>query len=409
MTDTIIQIHPEDVKSVKWTGDYQTYDIALHALSRGKYNRFLIVNPVIEEINKEDSPIHYIDEDIPETTKCIFWTYENNWLAKVFTKDWTPADGYLIVPITKPKSGWRRNMAISSLIKFKGDPTLSFKTVASDSTYLLTWYLDPKFNTSKDKVWAFKQHPLDRRTTGVKDMGYVTPIFPEHLDVLFISYNEPNAETNWQRVLEKAPWAKRVDGVEGIFNAHKAAAELSKTDMFYVVDGDAWLVDDWTFDFQPGIFDRLFTHIWRAQNPINGLVYGYGGVKLFSKQVVESAKSWATLDMSTTITPNIKIIDTVSNITAFNSDEYSTWRSAFRECAKLCYNIQTDEFDAISRNRLDAWKNIGDEHKFGNYSKAGAAAAIKWSQECNYDIEQLKSINSRDWLKEQFNKNDNRN
>lgn len=410
MTALIIQIHPEDVRSVKWEGDYKTYDVALHALSRGKYDRFLVVNPVIEELYKVDNPMYYIDEDLPDTKGCIFWTYENNWVAKLFTKDWTPADDYLIVPITKPKSGWRRNMAISSLIKFKGDPTLSFKTVASDSTYLLTWYLDPKFNTSKDKVWAFKQHPLDRRTTGVKDMGYVTPIFPEHLDVVFISYNETNAETNWQRVLEKAPWAKRVDGVEGIFNAHKAAAELSKTDMFYVVDGDAWLVDDWTFDFQPGIFDRSVTHIWRAKNPINGLTYGYGGVKLFSKQIVESTNNWTTLDMSTTLTPSIKIMDKVSNITAFNTDEFSTWRSAFRECVKLCYNIKQNSLDALSQERLDAWTTPDNSCEFASYASAGAIEAIKWTRECNYAMDQLVLINNRQWLTEQFNnrqENDN--
>lgn len=401
MTDLIIQIHPEDVKTVKWTGDYKTYDIALHALSNGKYNKFLVVNPVVDEINKDDSPIYYIDEDVPETTQCIFWTYENDWVAKLFTKDWTPADGYLIIPLSRPKVSWRRNMSMSPNISFTRDPINTFKPSAVDSSYLLTWYLDPKFTVGNDKVWVFKHQPIDRRTLGVKDMGYVSPIFPKNLDVVFISYKEPNAEANWQRVLEKAPWAKRVNGVEGIFHAHQAAAQLANTDMFYVVDGDAWLMDDWTFDFQPGIFDRSFTHIWRAQNPINGLVYGYGGVKLFSKQIVESAESWTTLDMSTTITPNIKIVDKISNITAFNTDEFSTWRSAFRECAKLCYNIHATPDSKENQDRLKGWMAPSDK-PFAQYAIDAANEAKAWVKQNIDNTNMLQKINNRDFLVELF-------
>ena len=411
MSELIIQIHPEDVKTVKWTGDYQSYDVELHALSKGKYDKFLVVNPVIDELYKSvDNPVYYIDEDLPNTNKCIFWTYNNNWVAKLFTKDWTPADEYLVVPLSPPNSTWSKNREFGPMIKFNKDPTSTFKISAAESTYLLTWYLDPRFNTTKDKVWAVKLRPVNRRITGVKDMGYLTPIFPKHLDVVFISYNESNAEVNWQRVLEKAPWAKRVDGVEGIFNAHKAASALAETDMFYVVDGDAWLSDDWNFNFQPGIFDRSFTHIWQSSNPINGLKYGYGGVKLFSKHVIDSTESWTTLDMATTVTPNIKLINEVSNITAFNTDEFSTWRSAFRECAKLCYNIKLNSSDTEAQDRLNKWK-IKNDQPFSQYSVDAANAAEIWVDTNINSIDSLLQINNRNWLKEEFNKiyNDNRN
>ena len=54
-------------------------------------------------------------------------------------------------------------------------------------------------------------------------------------DVFFISYHEQYADENFEALLDKAPLAKRVDGIKGIFNAHKHAAELSKTKMFYVI------------------------------------------------------------------------------------------------------------------------------------------------------------------------------
>ena len=41
------------------------------------------------------------------------------------------------------------------------------------------------------------------------------------LDVIFLSYKEPNKEHNWADLRSKCPWAKRVDGVDGSDAAHK--------------------------------------------------------------------------------------------------------------------------------------------------------------------------------------------
>ena len=42
-----------------------------------------------------------------------------------------------------------------------------------------------------------------------------------------------------------------------------------------------------------------------------------------------------TTDMTEHTPKNFKIINEVANITAFNTDPFNTWKSAFRECAKL--------------------------------------------------------------------------
>ena len=58
------------------------------------------------------------------------------------------------------------------------------------------------------------------------------------MDFVFISYNEPNKEENYADLVNKVPWAKRVDGVEGFDSAHKAAAKLADTEFFISVDDD---------------------------------------------------------------------------------------------------------------------------------------------------------------------------
>ena len=57
-------------------------------------------------------------------------------------------------------------------------------------------------------------------------------------DIIFLSYDEPNAEKNYADLCSKIPWAKRVHGVEGSDAAHKACADLSETEYFVTVDAD---------------------------------------------------------------------------------------------------------------------------------------------------------------------------
>jgi hypothetical protein len=57
-------------------------------------------------------------------------------------------------------------------------------------------------------------------------------------DIIFLSYDEPNAEANYADLCNKVPWAKRVHGVKGSDAAHKACAALSDTEYFVTVDAD---------------------------------------------------------------------------------------------------------------------------------------------------------------------------
>lgn len=259
-----------------------------------------------------------------------------------------------------------------------------------DLAYEHVWYLS---TSNEEKVWAVKAK-LCEEPVGVKEIGTVVPLFADQLDVIFISYKEPNADENWQRVLEKAPWAKRVHGVEGIFNAHKAAAKLATTDMFFVVDGDAWLVDEWEFDFQPGIFDRDCAYVWSSQNPVNDLTYQNGGVKLFNKSILMKKKKWDTLDMFTGIMPKIRAEDRVSCITSFNVDEFSTWRSAFRECVKL--------YKTNQMAKLSSWLNSDPKKPFGEYAMLGAWAGSQFAKENINDHQTLLRINDYKWLEQKF-------
>ena len=120
------------------------------------------------------------------------------------------------------------------------------------------------------------------------------------LDVIQISYHEPYADDNFELLQLFAPHAKRIEGVKGIFEAHKAAAEIAETSHFYVIDADAIMEEQFDFRFKPdrnkdaypNIPETDCVYVWRSRNPVIDILYGYGGAKLFKRQAMLDAEYW---------------------------------------------------------------------------------------------------------------------
>ena len=228
--------------------------------------------------------------------------------------------------------------------------------------------------------------------------GYFANVY----DIIFISYNEPNADENFARLKERFPLAKRVHGIKGIHQAHIAAAKKAFTKMFWVVDADAQVLDSFKFDYTPDDFEGVY--VWRSINPINDLEYGYGGIKLLPKKLTMNLDI-VNPDMTTSISKHFYPMTEVSNITAFNTDPFSTWRSAFRECVKLSSKVIDGQISKDTEDRLYAWYTNGSERPFGEYAIKGALAGNKYGQENAGNIPALTLINDFDWLKSQFEQN----
>ena len=227
---------------------------------------------------------------------------------------------------------------------------------------------------------------------------------PAPYDVVFISYQEPDADKNYQKLLEKIPTAKRVHGVKGIHQAHIAAAKLCSTPMIWIVDGDANIVEDFNFDYQVPAWQYTHVHVWRSKNPVNGLVYGYGGVKLFPRELTLDMDVTKP-DMTTSISDKFVAVKEISNITGFNTGEFETWKSAFRECCKLASKVIDRQKDDETERRLKIWTSIGRDKPFGEYALKGAREGMAYGQSNKGNTEALKLINNFDWLKEQFDGN----
>ena len=218
-------------------------------------------------------------------------------------------------------------------------------------------------------------------------------------DIVFISYQELSADENYAALKLRFPMAKRVHGIKGIPQAHIKAAKKCFTKMFWIVDADAIILDDFNFNYVVPKHQLDHVHVWRSLNPVNDLVYGYGGVKLFPRQMTIDMDISKT-DMSTSISSKFIAIEETANITAFNTDAFSTWRSAFRECAKLSSKTILRQNDEETGYRLSTWCTKGSERSFGDYAIAGAIAGREFGLSSMAD---LKLINNFEWLQERFN------
>jgi hypothetical protein len=214
-----------------------------------------------------------------------------------------------------------------------------------------------------------------------------------------VTYNELNAEENWNNLKKIFPRAKRIDGVKGIHNAHIAAAKLATTKMFWIVDGDAIIHKNFHFDYivHPNKMD--WVHVWRGINPINDLEYGFGGIKLFPR-VMTLNMDMSKPDMTTSISTKYKPVFEVSNITCFNTDEFSAWRSGFRECCKLSSKVIDRQNDKETIERLETWCTVGADRPFGKYAIEGAIAGKEYGEANTGNLESLKKINDFEWLRQ---------
>jgi hypothetical protein len=228
------------------------------------------------------------------------------------------------------------------------------------------------------------------------------------VDCIYLSYDEPNAEKNWADLLNKIPWAKRVHGVKGSDEAHKACARLSETPRFITVDGDN-IVDPKFFELEIDL-DKMANGdlkqlSWCGKNYINGLVYGNGGLKCWTKEFVLNMKTHeAAVDPRGQV--DFCWEDEYTQMTGLYSMVYNNttplqaWRAGFREGVKLTLNdglkvaLKNPKKQLNSRNyqRLLIWSSIGADVDNGLFAIYGARQGIYMTNCTDWDHIQVRDF-----------------
>jgi hypothetical protein len=103
--------------------------------------------------------------------------------------------------------------------------------------------------------------------TQVYDYPYIDKTYRDKFksllqDVVFISYDEPVADRNWEFLKEQCPRAQRVHGVNGMERALEAAADISNTPWYYAVFAKTKIHESFDFSFVPDRMQQPKHYIW---------------------------------------------------------------------------------------------------------------------------------------------------
>ena len=230
-------------------------------------------------------------------------------------------------------------------------------------------------------------------------------------DVIFLSYDEPNADLHYADLCAKAPWAKRVHGIKGSDHAHKAAAELAETEWFITVDADN-IVDPSFFNLDLDMSDpKIEVYGWCGRNKINGLRYGNGGIKIWKKDFVLNMKTHENSEsdrgqVDFCWEDGYRNFPRVYSESIITGSPFQAWRAGFREGVKMTLldGVRVPPQEIQERiwwhniHRLRMWSTVGAHEENGLYAVYGARLGT-WLANCtqwNYvevrDFEILRGI-----------------
>lgn len=230
------------------------------------------------------------------------------------------------------------------------------------------------------------------------------------LDCIFLTYDESKKEEFWIQIQNMVPWAKRVDGVKGSDAAHKAAADVSNTDWFVLIDGDN-LPDVEFFNLQltiDDVADKGKAFRWKARNHINGLMYGNGGMSCWSKEFVynmrthEASDGAADTAVEFCFDPKYIPMHNCYSTTYPNGSPFQAWRAGFREGVKMCLDRGVKpslaEFKEKVRGRnfdnLCIWQSIGADVENGKWAMLGARTGTYMTMLTDWNFTEVQDFDT---------------
>ena len=241
------------------------------------------------------------------------------------------------------------------------------------------------------------------------------------IDIVYLSYDEPNAESNWAHLLDICPRAQRIHGIKGSDAAHKACADITTGTHMITIDGDnqidpAFLTQTWSFDSSWDISSSVLS--FPSRNAVNGLCYGNGGIKIWPRHVVEHMQTHecvATHDQGASVdfcwVLDYVLMPGVWSQALINHTPHQAWRAGFREGVKLALvngGLIRDPEQwraAMVKNNTDrllTWLQVGLDQHNGFYSIMGARQGLNrcmltaWDHTQVQDFDLLDSIWERE-------------
>jgi hypothetical protein len=233
-------------------------------------------------------------------------------------------------------------------------------------------------------------------------------------DIIYLSYDEPNAEKNYADLLHKIPWAKRVHGVKGSDAAHKACAAASDTEYFVTVDGDNIIDPEFInveIDLDELGLDESYVFSWCGKVNVNGLMYGNGGLKLWTRTFVNNMRTHENSDPTDTkglvefcFDDKYYQFNENYSTSIINGSPFQAFRAGFREGVKMSLD-QGAKVSSIKNiwwqnyQRLLIWSTVGSDVENGNWAIYGAREGCYLTNCTDWDYANVRDFDylTRQW------------
>jgi len=238
-------------------------------------------------------------------------------------------------------------------------------------------------------------------------------------DVVFLSYDEPNADANWEDLLTKVPHAKRVHGIKGSDSAHKFVAQLATTDRVVIIDADN-LVNKTFFnqviELDGSVDPKECVLSWPSYNIINGLQYGNGGIKCWPRQLILDIRTHENAEDDDPATQvdfcwhvNYVSVEECFSEIHNNASPLQAWRAGFREGVKMSLDRGSKVTDIShlwdgNLKRLGVWMMAGMDVPNGEWAILGARQGCYLTNFTDWDpinVRDFEYLNN--YWKETFN------
>lgn len=229
------------------------------------------------------------------------------------------------------------------------------------------------------------------------------------LSVVFLSYDEPNAEANFEALSRLVPAAKRVHGVLGFDAAHRRAGDVADSAHVLTVDADNMITDPEFFTQQLRFSASNLARVvsFSAKLFHNGLQYGNGGIKIWPRTLLRGLRTHeASTDGRLAIdfayrVPYVQApgCPSVSMVTATPAQAF---RAGFREGVRLTLERGIAARDThpdlppgarlrqhvpeTVYERLRIWCTVGRDVENGGFALLGARLGCQKAMQPDFDL-----------------------
>jgi hypothetical protein len=144
--------------------------------------------------------------------------------------------------------------------------------------------------------------------------------------------------------------------------------------------------------------------VWPARNPVNGLVYGYGGLKLVRAAALRRLGSQGrAVDVLADLHGRVEFAREPAGTTRIDQSAYHAWKAGFRECAMLARGCDYGATTSTqARQRITTW-TTGGTAPYGQWTARGATDGVAFAARTTPgDLPAWEQINDPAWLRARF-------